>query len=133
MDQVSTSPRQRATPTSSILAAPTTSEASADSGEEPDSPGRQHQSEDRRTLSQSASDPLAEPVAALLGACLALLSLLVPLAAVLNDRRNLPAGAEAGVLPNPERPTAVEAFPSQVGWMPKDLAPVHRGRVHALP
>jgi hypothetical protein len=58
---------------------------SADPGEDPESPGGTRVFSPPSDLGEGSSDPLAEPIAALLGAALALVTVMVPLLAVLTD------------------------------------------------
>lgn len=64
----------------------TASEPSAEPGEDPFSPG---QESSRRRRSAAPPDPLTQPLAIVGGGLVALLTLLVPLASVLADRRPL--------------------------------------------
>ncbi len=60
------------------------SEVPSDSGEEPESPGHRLASPPPAREIDANADPLAEPIAALLGASLALITLLVPILAVVT-------------------------------------------------
>jgi hypothetical protein len=98
MDQVSPHPRslERSMAPASPGAAspdpgatnPVSAEPTSDPGEDPYSPG---------PMQQATVDPLAEPLGALFGALLAILTLTVPLLGVLSDRRdeNLPSSGPA--------------------------------------
>lgn len=103
MTQVSTVPH----PGSPAALPSASAEAGIDASEDPDSPGRTALHAGICSAVQppgdslappaapgrdSLSDPLAEPLAAVLGAGLAFLSLLVPLFTVLSDRREPETG-----------------------------------------
>lgn len=105
MDQVSSSPfaltRTTAAPPSrgvdayASAADAYAAETAADPGKDPYSPG---------LPLPATSDPLAESIGAMLGALLALLTLVVPLLGVLSDRRAEPSSSIA-----PERSVRVSA------------------------
>lgn len=102
MDQVSTPPRSRGPQGAPASSGPLSasqlqgpsflpdepysgSEAEADPGEDPYSPGLH---------SPGEGDPLAETFGALAGALLAMLTLVVPLLGVVSDRRDEPASSK---------------------------------------
>jgi hypothetical protein len=86
---------------------PPVGEVPLDSGEDPESPGPPPPLDSPSSAGGSPTDPLAEPLAALLGAALALVSLVVPLFAVVSDPPRIPPSTpvEAGAAsPRPSAP-----------------------------